>query len=262
MTRAQVLVSSVALGWLVAGCRPNADPALLTRATATSGDITVELLSRKPLAVGLNRLSYRVTKGGRAVTQANIEQKPLAKMSSMEHRCPEMSPGKDADADGLFQGVIIFNMPSGEEIWSLELDVMPSGASSATVLTFEGLTVADSTDAKTITVGTDTYLVTLSFAKGPAVGVNDVTVSAHKPQDATAMVFVPVVDLSLALTPEMPSMGHGTSGNVDPVHAGQGLYDGKLNFTMSGDWRVTLKATAPGGQILTGASGLEFDYVL
>lgn len=262
MTRLRVLISSMVLGWLVAGCRPNADPTLVTRATASSGDMKVELLSKKPLAVGLNRLSYRVTKGGQAITQAHIEQKPLAKMSSMEHRCPEVSPAQDADGDGLFQGVVIFNMPSGEDSWSLDLDVTPSGGSAAAVLTFDGLTVADSSDAKTLPVGTETYLVTLSFAKGPEVGVNDVTVSVHKPQDAMAMAYVPVTDLTLALTPEMPSMGHGTSGNVDPVHAGNGLYDGKLNFTMSGDWRVTLKATAPGGEVLTGTSGLQFSYTL
>jgi hypothetical protein len=39
----------------------------------------------------------------------------------------------------------------------------------------------------------------------------------------------------------MPSMGHGSSGNVSPVHTADGIYTGKVNFSMTGDWQITLK---------------------
>ncbi|MCK4749963.1 MAG: FixH family protein, partial [Bacteroidales bacterium] len=42
---------------------------------------------------------------------------------------------------------------------------------------------------------------------------------------------------------EMPSMDHGSPNNENPVHTENGHYVGKLNFTMTGWWRVhiTLK---------------------
>ena len=39
----------------------------------------------------------------------------------------------------------------------------------------------------------------------------------------------------------MPSMGHGSDGNVSPVHTENGVYAGKVNFNMTGDWQITLK---------------------
>ncbi|MDZ7648356.1 MAG: FixH family protein [Cytophagales bacterium] len=38
----------------------------------------------------------------------------------------------------------------------------------------------------------------------------------------------------------MPSMGHGSPNNVNPTHSSKGSYKGKVNFTMTGDWRLNL----------------------
>jgi hypothetical protein len=44
----------------------------------------------------------------------------------------------------------------------------------------------------------------------------------------------------------MPSMGHGSSGNINPIHTSLGHYLGKVNFSMVGAWqiKVTLKKNA------------------
>ena len=43
-------------------------------------------------------------------------------------------------------------------------------------------------------------------------------------------------------TPFMRSMGHGSTGNTDLVwNATDSLYNGTLNFSMDGDWRINLK---------------------
>lgn len=39
----------------------------------------------------------------------------------------------------------------------------------------------------------------------------------------------------------MPSMGHGSPNNVNPVHIEKGHYRGKVNFTMTGEWQIKLK---------------------
>jgi hypothetical protein len=38
----------------------------------------------------------------------------------------------------------------------------------------------------------------------------------------------------------MPSMGHGSPNNINPLHIKNGHYKGKVNFTMTGDWRINL----------------------
>ena len=49
----------------------------------------------------------------------------------------------------------------------------------------------------------------------------------------------------------MPSMGHGSDGNADPAHGGLGHYKGKVNFTMKGDWTVTVKVLKNGSEVTT-----------
>lgn len=48
-----------------------------------------------------------------------------------------------------------------------------------------------------------------------------------------------VVDSGWTVTfvPTMPSMGHSSPNNIQPVYA-SGLFSGTVNFTMSGDWRI------------------------
>jgi len=47
-------------------------------------------------------------------------------------------------------------------------------------------------------------------------------------------------DLTVEITPEMPSMGHGSPNNVNPVSIGNGHYLGTVNFTMTGAWRINM----------------------
>jgi len=39
----------------------------------------------------------------------------------------------------------------------------------------------------------------------------------------------------------MPAMNHGAPGNEQPVLTDNGHYRGKVNFVMSGEWRINLK---------------------
>ena len=47
-------------------------------------------------------------------------------------------------------------------------------------------------------------------------------------------------DVAITIYPEMPSMGHSSPNNVDPVSTGNGHYKGTVNFTMTGWWRINL----------------------
>ena len=68
---------------------------------------------------------------------------------------------------------------------------------------------------------------------------NDLEILVNVKQDM--LTFPPDAGLTIEVTPEMPSMGHGSPNNVNPVSSSNGHYKGKVNFTMMGLWRLHLK---------------------
>ena len=87
-----------------------------------------------------------------------------------------------------------------------------------------------------------------------AAGKQPFEVLAFRKQDMSTET--PLDDLTLQITPEMPTMGHGSPGNVNPTSQGNGHYLGTVNFTMSGPWTVTVVAKR--GQTVLGNVVFEF----
>lgn len=73
----------------------------------------------------------------------------------------------------------------------------------------------------------------------PKIGMNTFEITLH--QMVSNDSFPAINDYTVEIIPEMVSMGHGSPDNVNPVLTGNGHYSGKVNFTMSGDWRVHIK---------------------
>ncbi|MNE42916.1 hypothetical protein D3C80_1370670 [compost metagenome] len=73
----------------------------------------------------------------------------------------------------------------------------------------------------------------------PKVGTNDLQIAIHTTTDM--MTFSEANDFTVQMATEMPSMGHGSPNNVNPVAVSGGLYKGKVNFTMPGDWKLHFK---------------------
>jgi len=57
----------------------------------------------------------------------------------------------------------------------------------------------------------------------------------------------------------MPSMGHGASGSVQPTLLADGIYQGKVMFSMPGDWDVTVNTFLAGSS--TAAASPKFSIV-
>ena len=135
----------------------------------------------------------------------------------------------------------------------LKCSVERPGA-AAVDATFSDLTVADTGRAKSFTFTDPStsvaakYLLSLNFKVAPKVGLNPVVVTLHRMQDM--MTFVPVDDAAITLDPQMPSMGHGSPGSVNPTLTSLGRHEGQLSFSMAGDWETTISVSKSTGEAL------------
>jgi hypothetical protein len=141
-------------------------------------------------------------------------------------------------------------MPSSAmDSWDVKVTVQRPSAAAVDAL-FPNLTVADTGRAKSFISAegaAQKYLVSLNFASPPVVGINPVVLTLQRMVDL--MTFAPVDDAAIALEPQMPSMGHGSSGSVNPAATSLGRYSGKLSFNMPGEWETKI-AVARAGQAL------------
>lgn len=211
-----------------------APPETLTLATATDADVEVTLSGLESPVVGYNRLAVdlRDAEAGTAldgtVVVTPMMHMAMADGSTMSHSAPTLA--ESASVDGRAAAEVVFIM-SGT--WELDVAFVVDGRQGAVTLPLE---VAPGSRVQAITDGDERLFVTLVEPRQPRVGMNDAVLAVHRRE--TMMSFPGVADLTAHVEPGMPSMGHGSPGNVDPVAAGDGLYRGALNFTMTGDWRV------------------------
>jgi hypothetical protein len=235
------LLTPLALSCLVVACAPPPVELPPVRATGTTDALTVELLAVDALHVGQNVVRYRVTNGGVAAPRALISQRPLMDMGTMKHACPLQNPARDADADGLFTGLLVLTMPTVDGgRWTLDLDVALEDGATPVRVSLGEVAVTDSTLKQVVTRDGKKVIITVGFPEKAHVGSNTLVVTAHRAKDMMMMEYVPVTDLAFTLTPEMPSMGHGSANNVAPTLGDDQLYRGTVNFSMAGDWVVHL----------------------
>jgi hypothetical protein len=243
----QIILS--ALCCVSLACGPNALPepeGLTSLAKGSSGALKVEMFSASTLVAGKNTVFYRVTKEGSLVDSAQLEQRP-------EHACPLHDPSLAPNADGLWEGTLIF--PSAGAA-GFGLDVRMKPEDTAQRLDLGVLDIGDSPLAKLLTHDGENLLIAVSFPSEPHVGKNDVEVTAHL--EHGSMGYMPADDVVFRLTTHMPTMGHGASGNVSPTRAEDGVYRGTAVFSMSGDWMLMLDVSMHGEAL----GKLELSYSL
>jgi hypothetical protein len=236
---------------------PQEDPgdALTRVAAAPAGELTVELLTEGPrLETGLNPVYLKITTpSGQVVADADVTLSPEMAMSGgPTHGAPVIgapAPG----SDGVYRVEVVFQMATSMMgSWSATVGVTRP-ASAPVEASFPALAVADSGCAKTFThfdpddAVTSKYVASLDFRAAPRVGLNPVVATLHRMEDM--MTFVPVTDATMALDPQMTSMGHGSPGSVDPTPTTLGRYEGQLSFSMAGTWETTVTISQDGATL-------------
>ena len=236
----RLFLLSLLAGVLVASCSTSTDPEpgleLLTVGTVSSSDLTVTVLSERPLEAGYNTVFLRLERGGTSVSDAHIELAPLMDMGLMKHSCPVEQPSSMPNADDLFTGAVIFTMAGSADQWTLNMQVHDHETSTKHDLSLP-ITVAASPYVSVKKDGMRKTIITLVRSDW-RTGMNDVQFIVHRTMDG--YTFDPIESLTTTIEPTMPSMDHGSEGNVDPVHIHDGWYEGRVNFTMTGEWDLAL----------------------
>ncbi len=229
---------------------PTPSPYVTLGTATTSNNETVTLLADDSLTVGYTKLYVTIKDAnGDAMTGATVDFAPLMDMGSMQHACPIEQPSYNATSE-MYEGVLVFIMSSASGTWTLDVNVNGNPASFT-------LNVNDSPsgikDVGTYT-GTDggVYIVSFKRPNTWQVGMNDFEILVHK---KTSMMTFPADDsFDIIFEPIMTSMGHSSTGNVDPVNTSNGHYVGQVNLSMAGDWRFHFDMQQSGVSIVGDAT--------
>jgi hypothetical protein len=202
-----------------------------------------EMWADENLFAGYNRVFFAFydSTSGKPMQNVHIHLHPVMDMQTKSHSCPVEQPVKMSN--NLFSGGIMFTMPSGDMgTWTIHLDILNELNGRSGKTSFPVHILAKSTVAihSFKAVNENRYFISYYFPERMKVGVNILDVIVYK---SSGHDFVPAEDLTIQLTPEMPSMDHGSPNNENPIHYSNGHYRGKVNFTMTGEWRLNLELT-------------------
>lgn len=203
------------------------------------------IYSKKPFETGYNEVFIALFDSidGSRLSNGHFGITPMMDMGAMQHSCPVENTEETTTTNGYFRTAVIFSMPGNATQWSLNLS-FHNHKNNLEGLGALGVNVISSspTRFKSTVLSLDSnssVFISLVGLSNPQVGINDFEITIHK---KVSMMSFPAIDnYSVEIVPEMPSMGHGSPNNVNPVLTSNGHYVGKVNFTMTGLWRINLK---------------------
>tara|TARA_R110002050_G_scaffold263065_1_gene403468 strand:+ start:27009 stop:27854 length:846 start_codon:yes stop_codon:yes gene_type:complete len=216
----------------------------------------VKLYAEDELFVGYNRLHVALFDSANhntPLTDAHVTFQPMMDMGMMKHTCPVENPTITVeDGTNAFTGAAVFIMPTtATGAWTFNI-MVHNHANNQEGIAALPITVVEKAEPRLITFISDfdsaKLFVTRIDPVNPAIGLNDIVFGIYKKE---SMMSFPAVDnYTIIMEPEMPSMNHGSPNNVNPVSMGGGKYQGVVNFTMTGYWKINLDfKTANGDNI-------------
>ncbi|OYU96436.1 MAG: hypothetical protein CFE21_08560 [Bacteroidetes bacterium B1(2017)] len=157
--------------------------------------------------------------------------------------CAKEELTSKVDSSQLFKVSFILDKPSSDSTnWTFAISYSNSATGRNGTAVFSS-TVSKTTDLRVLhlTQSTDSneYVVAYIPPSKLKVGLNDAEFVIHKYNKDTK-TYSEELNLTTVISLFMPSMGHGSPNNVNPLHTANGHYLGKSNFTMSGVWEIRL----------------------
>ncbi len=225
---------------------------------ALGASAKVEIWGKKNFFVGYNNLVVVLFDSlnlKEKITDAHIHFIPVMNMKmgmmTKQHACPVENPD-EATVNNVFSGAVAFIMATETDgSWKLGVAIHNHKYDKEGEAEFD-ITV-DNPATSILSVFTsqsaDSSKLVLSLIQptAPKIGMNDIEFTIHKKAD---MMNFPADDsYTIEIAPEMPSMGHGSPNNVNPANTGNGHYIGKVNFTMTGEWKVNVLVKKDGNTV-------------
>ena len=115
---------------------------------------------------------------------------------------------------------------------------------------------------KNFKLGDDTYFLSLVNPLDWATGTNTITAYVSKKSSPITTPYA-VADetFTIEIDPRMPDMGNHTSpNNVALTKQDDGSYQGSINLTMTGLWRIHLTVRDADGNVVAGGDDLSDGY--
>ena len=222
--------------------------------------------------VGYNDIYFVVTKKKNGNYVKNFEFTGLTphmlmvKMN-MKHSTP-VSTGVESFNDNysaVKRGWISFVMATGDAgSWTLKYDYSilgSTGTTSETAITVDALPAGQAW-VKSFKVGDDTYYISLVNPTDWQTGKNTATAYVSKKNTpATKPYSLAQEQFVIEIDPRMPDMGNHTSpDNVALTLQDDKSYQGTVNLTMTGRWRIHLTVKNNQGNVVAGGDDLDEGY--
>jgi len=205
---------------------------------------------------GYNKLYTLLTDStsGKVLKNGHLSIYPEMTMPMMTHSSPVDNQESEVPNGNFYEGAVVFTMPSTAGVWRLKFNYHNHASDKEGNGSME-LNVVQSDPARSLSfiAGDDSSKVVLALVEPEKWknGLNDFEITLHKKGMTD---FPEIKDYTVEIEPEMPSMGHGSPNNVNPVYTKHGHYLGKVNFTMSGLWQVNIRLYKNGKLIKDGIS--------
>lgn len=209
---------------------------------------------------GYNDIRVKINKqqNNEPVAVSAVKLLPIqTNAQGMKIVCPHQ-PVMDYTLDGsYFSGYSVFTDESSAAAnWSLEIDFK---IGDQTFSATQYITVKPQTNKNrniTTLTGKDGehYLIALIAPWKPNVAENKLVAGIYK-LDTAQLSYTRVNGYTLQLDPRMPepSMGnHSSPNNKDLVQQANGLYQGVVNYTMTGNWTLNFILVNQNGRVIAG----------
>ena len=237
------------------------------------GQYQVKVYSRTgTLHSGYNDLYFVATKAssGNYIKFLDITNlTPLMFMSKMNMYHSTPTSGEvgvvDINLAAVKHGWVSFLMNTSEAgSWTLAFDaevLKKKGNLEATSITVDALPEGQQW-LKNFKVGEQTYFLSLVNPTDWKTGKNDITAYVSKKNTpATTPYGLAEEQFTIEIDPRMPDMGNHTSpDNVALTKQADGSYQGTVNLTMTGRWRIHLTVKDAQGNVVAGGDDLSDGY--
>ena len=218
---------------------------LVAKGTSDEANIDIRLYADQELFMGYNKIYTILLEKGtmKQIESAQVTYLPLMDMvTGVTHSCPTENPLLTDPVDGLFEGAAVFIMATSDMgAWRFGVNVVNLSNNVESFVEME-ITVVMPPDVRIFSfqspVDMKKIFITLAEPSKPITGINDLIVLAHYKESMTS--FPALENLIIEFEPLMPSMGHGSPDNVNPVHMSDGHYQGEVNLSMPGWWELNM----------------------